>query len=231
MPGREIEIPTPTGAFMAYVAQPEGAASAGLVVMQEIFGVNAVMRAMCDAWAAKGYCVVCPDLFWRLEPGVQLSDHVEADWKRAFALFSAFDIDQGVNDIHATIALMRGAMGLRRVGAVGYCLGGLLAYLTACRTDVDASVGYYGVSIEKRLAESERLARPLLLHVAGRDKFVPQSAQDTILAHLRAHPQVQIALYPEQDHAFARLGGEHYDATAAAQADARTQAMFAEHLT
>lgn len=230
MPGREIEVPTQAGPFMAYVAEPAGGAKAGLVVLQEIFGVNDVMRGMCDEWAALGFLAVCPDLFWRLEPRVQLSDKSEADWKRAFGLFNALDLDTGVKDIEATVAHMRGAMGLRRVGAVGYCLGGLLAYLTACRTDVDASVGYYGVTIENRLEESEKLVRPVLLHVAGQDKFVPKTAQDSIISRLRDHPQAQLHQYPEQDHAFARLGGEHYDAAAAALANSRTRAFFTEHL-
>lgn len=230
MPGREIEIATEAGAFMAYVAEPEGPVKAGLLVLQEAFGVNAVMRAQCDEWAGLGYRAVCPDLFWRMEPRVQLSDKSEADWKRAFALYNAFDVDLGVQDIAATVAHMRGVLGLHRVGTVGYCLGGLLSYLAACRTDVDASVAYYGVGIEKRLEESEKLARPVLLHVAGQDKFVPKPAQDALTARLGAHPLVQIHVYPEQDHAFARLGGEHYDAAATALATARTRTLLSEHL-
>lgn len=227
MAGREIEI---SGAFKAYVSEPPGGAKAGLLVIQEIFGVNAVMRAMCDAWAAAGYTAVCPDLFWRMEPGVQLSDASEADWKRALDFFKAFDVDSGVEDLGATLAHMRSALGLQRVGVVGYCLGGLMAYLCACRTDADASVSYYGVGIEKRLEEAAKLARPLLLHVAGRDAFVPQAAQSALQAGLGSHPQITLHVYPEQEHAFARLGGQHFDAAAAERANSRTAAFFAEHL-
>lgn len=227
--GEWIQVRGPDGDFRAYVARPAGAARGAVVVIQEIFGVNAVMRGKADWLAREGFLAVCPDLFWRLEPEVDISDKTEAEWAKAMALMKAFDVDAGVRDIQAAIAQARVITG-GKVGAVGYCLGGLLAYLTACRTDADASVGYYGVSIEQHVGEAEKLTRPLMLHVAGKDQFSPKAAQDMIRQSLGANALVTLHDYAEQDHAFTREGGAHFDAAAAAEADARTLAFFAEHL-
>ncbi|MDR3510040.1 MAG: dienelactone hydrolase family protein [Caulobacteraceae bacterium] len=226
-----LTVSTPDGAFSAYVARPAAAKAPAIVVIQEIFGVNAVMRGICDDLAAQGYLAVCPDLFWRIEPGIDITDQSDAEWKRAFELFNAFDVDAGVRDIAATIDLVREDPGCGgKVGAVGFCLGGLLAFLTATRTDSDASVGYYGVGIERFTAESDKLASPLLLHIAEEDQFVPKPAQELILAALKNHPQIEIHTYPGRDHAFARKGGAHYDAQDAAIAEGRTLAFFKKTL-
>ena len=224
-------IRTPDGEFSAYVARPAAAKAPAVVVIQEIFGVNAVMRAIADDFAGEGYLAICPDLFWRIEPGIDITDQSEAEWKKAFELYNAFDVDLGVKDIAATITHVRADPGCAgKVGAVGFCLGGLLAFLTATRTDVDASVGYYGVGIEKHLGEADKLADPLLLHIAQEDQFVPREAQALIIAALKNHPQVEIYTYPGRDHAFARRGGEHYDAADAALAGGRTLALFKKAL-
>ena len=229
--GETIAIRTPDGDFTAYVARPEAPSAPAVVVIQEIFGVNAVMRAVTDDLAQKGFLAICPDLFWRIEPGIDITDQSEAEWKRAFELFNAFDVDLGVKDISAVIGHARHLKGANgKVGAVGYCLGGLLAFLTATRTDADASVGYYGVGIENRLAEADKLAAPLMLHIAEEDQFVPKPAQELIITALKNHPQVEIHTYPGRDHAFARKGGEHYDAIDATLAERRTIEFFRAHL-
>jgi len=229
--GERISITTAGGAFSAYLARPAAAMAPAVVVIQEIFGVNKVMRDITDGLAAQGFLAVCPDLFWRIEPGVDITDQSEAEWKKAFELYNAFDVDAGVEDIEATIAMVRGEPGCSgKVGAVGFCLGGLLAFLTATRTDVDAAVGYYGVGIESRLAEADKLAEPLMLHVAEEDQFVPKPAQAMIAAALKNHPQVELYTYPGRDHAFARVGGEHYDAIDAAKAGGRTLDFFRKAL-
>ncbi len=227
-----LTINTPDGAFSAYVARPQSGADApAIVVIQEIFGVNKVMRDICDGLASQGFIAICPDLFWRIEPGIDITDQSEAEWKRAFELFNAFDVDAGVNDIAATIAAARALPGVAgKVGAVGYCLGGLLAFLTATRTDADACISYYGVGIEKHVGEADKLARPLLMHIAEKDQFVPPEAQQVILGALKDHPQIQIHLYAGRDHAFAREGGAHYDATDAAKANGRSLTFFKTHL-
>ena len=150
MAGQDIEIKGADGAFGGYLATPSSGSGPGVVVIQEIFGVNAVMRQITDMYAEAGYVALCPDLFWRQQPGIQITDQSEEEWKQAFALYQGFDVDKGIEDIGATIAHLRG-MGSAKIGSTGYCLGGLLAYLTACRTDADASVGYYGVGIEGAL--------------------------------------------------------------------------------
>ena len=229
--GETTTIRTPDGEFSAYVARPSAAKAPAVVVIQEIFGVNAVMRGVADDLAAQGYLAICPDLFWRIEPGVDITDQSQAEWNKAFALYNAFDVDHGVKDIAATIAHVRADAGCSgKVGAVGFCLGGLLAFLTATRTDIDASVGYYGVGIEKHVGEADKLADPLMLHVAEEDQFVPKEAQKLIIASLKNHPHVEIFTYPGRDHAFARPGGEHYDDADAAAANARTLRLFKEAL-
>jgi carboxymethylenebutenolidase len=231
MSGERLTIKTPDGEFSAYVARPAAAKAPVMVVIQEIFGVNQVMRDTADAFAAQGYLAICPDLFWRIEPGIDITDQSEAEWKRAFELFNAFNVDKGVEDIAATIDQVRNLVGSTgKVGAVGFCLGGLLAYLTATRTDADASVSYYGVGIDKYVGEAEKLANPLLLHIAGEDGFVPKEAQALIHQALDNHPLIEIHDYPGRDHAFARHGGEHYDAADADKANARTYAFFAGKL-
>ncbi|HEY2708987.1 MAG TPA: dienelactone hydrolase family protein [Caulobacteraceae bacterium] len=225
--GETVTIRTPDGEFAAYLARPAAAKAPAIVVIQEIFGVNAVMRQVADEFAAEGYLAVCPDLFWRIEPGVDITDQSEAEWKKAFELYNAFDVDAGVKDIAATVAYARSHVASSgKVGSVGFCLGGLLAFLSATRTDVDAAVGYYGVGIEKHLGETDQLADPLLLHIAEEDQFVPKEAQALIVASLKNHRDVEILTYPGRDHAFARKGGEHYDAADAATAKARTLAHF-----
>lgn len=227
-----MTIQTRDGAFSAYVAAPNTPSPGpAVIVIQEIYGVNAVMRGVADHLASLGYLAICPDLFWRIEPGIDLTDQTDADNKRAFELFGLFDIDKGVEDIAATLKAVRAdARCDGKVGAVGYCLGGLLAYLAATRTDIDASVGYYGVSIDKHLAEAERLAAPLMLHIAGEDQFVDAAAQDRIAQGLSNHPQVALHTYTGRGHAFARVGGAHYDAADSALANQRTEAFFAKAL-
>lgn len=230
--GEWITIRTPDGEFSAYVARPKATNAPAVVVIQEIFGVNQVMRDITDDLADQGYLAICPDLFWRIEPGTDITDRSEAEWKRAFDLFNAFDVDAGVKDLQATIQLIRADPGCSgKVGAVGFCLGGALAYLTATRTDVDAAVSYYGVGIESRLPEADNLTRPLMLHIAEEDQFVPKAAQTMILQALGNRAGVEIHTYPGRDHAFARAGGEHYDAKDAELAGRRSLAFFEKALS
>jgi len=225
--GRSTTITTKDGTFSAYVARPSRSPAPAVVVIQEIFGVNKVMRDITDGLANQGYLAICPDLFWRIEPGVDITDKSDAEWKRAFELMNDFDVETGVGDIAATIDHIRKDAGCDgKVGAVGYCLGGQLAFLTATRTDADASVSYYGVGIENRVAEAEKLTHPLLMHIAEEDQFVPRAAQAVILAALKDHPQVEIHTYPGCDHAFAREGGAHFNAAAAKLANGRTLTFF-----
>ncbi len=224
MSGKPTDITGPDGSFSGYLSRPDGTGPfPAIVVIQEIFGVNKVMRDLCDTLASQGFIALCPDLFWRIEPGTDITDQTEAEWARAFELFNAFDVDKGMIDLQATINFARkleGASG--KVGAVGYCLGGQLAYLTATRTDIDASVGYYGVNLQNRLDEAGKISKPLMLHIAGQDEFVPADAQAAIHAGLDDNTHVTLHDYPDRDHAFARIGGTHYDKSDADLANSRT---------
>jgi carboxymethylenebutenolidase len=219
------------GSFSAYLAAPKAGKGPGIVVIQEIFGVNAVMRGITDNLAAQGYAALCPDLFWRMKPGVQITDKTEAEWKLAVGYFGRFDADKGAEDLKATLAALRKHPACTgKAGAVGYCLGGKLAYLMATRSDADCSVGYYGVGIQDMLGEEKSIKKPLLLHIAGKDEFVPPPAQAAIKAGLKGNPNVTLYDYPDCSHAFARSGGAHYDKTAADQANQRSAEFFRRHL-
>jgi carboxymethylenebutenolidase len=219
----EITIRGPDGEFSAYLAVPATTPGPGIVVAQEIFGVNQVMREVCDWLAREGFVACCPDIFWRIEPGIQLTDKSEAEWARAFELFGLFDADKGIEDLKATLAQLRGHEACNgKVGSVGYCLGGKLAYLMATRSDADCNVGYYGVGLAELLGEAGNISTPLLLHLASKDQFVPADAQEKIKAGLSGNPNVTLHVYEGQDHAFARLGGDHYDKTSADLANGRS---------
>ena len=220
----EMKIPARDGgSFKAYVAMPEKLPAPTVVVIQEIFGINQVMRDKCKWLAEEGFIAVCPDLFWRIEPNIELTDQTEEEWKQAFDLFDKFNVDLGVEDLRATEHTFKGhADSTGTVGCLGYCLGGKLAYLMAARTGVDASVGYYGVGLQDMLDEAEKISKPLMLHIAEEDSFTDKDAQEKIKEGLKNHPQIAIHYYAGLDHAFSREGGEHYDAEGAALANKRS---------
>ena len=220
------------GEFNAYLSLPTAGYGPGIVVLQEIFGVNEYMRQVADWYAAHGFVALVPDLFWRQEPGIQLTDRSEAEWQRAFALYQGLDEAKAVEDSAAALEFLRQHPACSgRAGAVGFCLGGNLAYLLSVRFKPDCAVGYYGVSIEKALNEAKSLGSPLMLHIAGRDTFCSPEAQKQIHEALDANPLVTIHDYAEQNHAFGRPGGEHYDAAAAEIANLRTLEFFVSNLS
>jgi len=226
-----ITVATPDGSFSAYVARPKGRPAPAIVVIQEIFGVNADLRDTCDELAAQGYLAVSPDLFWRMEPGVDMSDQSEAEWKKGFALYTAFDYEAGVADIVSTMQAARtlpGASG--KVGLMGYCLGGLMTFITTARKGADASVVYYGGSTEKHLDNADNIKNPLLMHLGEEDEYISKDAQKAIIAALKDNSFAQVFTYPGCKHAFARHRGTHYDKDAAALANGRTADFFKLHL-
>lgn len=226
-----FRIATAGGSFTAYVARPQKIPAPAIVVIHEVFGVNADMRQTCDELAAQGYLAVCPDLFWRIAPGLDLSGRTQAELAQAQVLYSAFDLDAGVSDIAATVQATRSMPEVTgKTGVVGYCLGGLLAFLTAARARPDATVAYYPGNADKHVREAERIANPLIVHLAQKDEYIPAEAQRQIASALDGRPQVQVHSYPGCGHAFARHRGTAYDAEAAALANRRTVDFLALHL-
>lgn len=228
-----IDIPTleHDGTFGAWLSGPSGTPKGAIVVIQEIFGVNEGIRRKCDHWASLGYLAIAPDLFWRLQPGIELDPDVPEEFQQALAHMGKFNQDQGIRDIEATIRAARSRLPAGgKVGAVGYCLGGRLAYMTAARTDVDATVGYYGVNLDLLLGEKHAIAHPLLLHIAGADHFVTPDKQKLIHEGLDNHPRVTIHDYPSADHGFAAEMDNRRSEDAAQLADGRTEAFFGENL-
>ncbi|MGB2664326.1 MAG: dienelactone hydrolase family protein [Candidatus Acidiferrum sp.] len=218
-----ISVNGQDGRFTAYIARPATSPAPAIVVLQELFGVNADIRKTCDELAEQGFIAVAPDLFWRQEPGVDLSVTSEADWQHGLRLYQAYDRDAGVRDVKNTVnaaAELPGSTG--KVAVLGYCLGALMVFLTAARSDVDAAVAYHGGDTEKYLGEVDGLHAPLLMHLGEEDEFIPKPAQAEIKAALARKPNATVCSYPGQRHAFSRHGGAHYNAPAAALAHERT---------
>lgn len=217
------------GEMSVFAAEPEGEPRAAIIVIQEIFGVNPGIRQKCVNWAKGGYLAVAPDLFWRIKPGIQLDPDFPEQMEEGMSYFGQYDPNDGVKDIEAVIKHLH-AQGIAKVGCVGYCLGGKLAYMTACRTDISASVGYYGVMIDQMLGEAHAIAHPLMLHIPTGDHFVGPEAQAAIHAGLDDHPKVTLHDYEGLDHGFAAETGSRRDEAGANLADSRTTAFFAQHL-
>lgn len=227
----EINSPDGSGSFLAYAAPPADKPRAAIVVIQEIFGVNTGIRRKCDKLAEAGYFAIAPDLFWRIEPGIALNPDIQPEMKRGFELSQKFDANQAICDLQATINAARGELGGNgKVGAVGYCLGGRLAFMTAARTDVDATVGYYGVGIDNLLGEKDAIAHSLILHIAKNDQFVDPATQARMHESLDPHPNVTLYDYEGVDHGFATEFGKRRAEATAALADDRTAQFFAKHL-
>ena len=227
-----ITIEGQGGTFSAYIARPKTAPAPAVVVLQELFGVNADIRKHCDELAEQGYLALAPDLYWRQEPGVDLNVTSEADWQHGLRLYSAYDRDAGVRDIKDTIDAARGLPECNgKVALLGYCLGALMVFMTAVRNDgIDAAVWYHGADTEKYLGEVEGLNAPLLMHLAEEDEFISKPAQAEIKAALAKKPNTTVYSYPAQNHAFSRHNGARYNAAAAALANGRTSEFLHQQL-
>ena len=218
------------GTFAAYIARPKTPSASAVVVLQELFGVNADIRKHCDELAEQGYFAVAPDLYWRQEPGVDLNVTSDADWQHGLRLYSTYDRDSGVMDIKDTIDAVRSLPECNgKVALLGYCLGALMVFMTAVRNDcIDAAVWYHGADTDKYLGEVEGLHAPILMHLAEEDEFISKAAQAAIRAALDKKPNATVYSYPGQSHAFSRHNGKHYNAAAAHLANGRTS-EFLKH--
>lgn len=219
------------GTFQAYIARPAVLPAPAVVVLQELFGVNADIRKTCDELAEQGFIAVAPDLFWRQEPGVDLGVITEADWQHGLRLYQAYDRDKGVQDIKDTVSVAAKLPDCAgKVAVLGYCMGALMSFLTAVRSQIDAVVAYHGADTEKYLDEVDGLSAPLLMHLGEEDEFISKPAQARIKQALERKPNVTIFSYPGQYHAFSRHNGAHYNAEAAALAHKRSYAFLHQHL-
>ena len=229
--GDRITVEGQDGAFKAYIARPKILPAATVVVLQELFGVNADIRKTCDELAEQGFVAVAPDLFWRQEPGTDLNVTSEADWQHGLRLYQAYDRDAGVRDIQDTLqAVAKLPECTGKIGVQGYCLGALMTFLTAVRAQVNAAVAYHGADTEKYLGEIQNLHAPLLMHLGEEDEFISKPAQAQIKAGLAGKANATVYSYPGQHHAFARHNGTHYNAAAAALANGRTSEFLQREL-
>lgn len=227
---KTLTVAVPDGRFSAYVAQPKTGDGPVVVVLQEAYGVNASMRLIAAEMAKEGFIAVCPDLYWRVAPDIELSDHIEAESRQAFEICDQLDIAKAVGDVNATMESARPYSSTRKVGVMGFCLGGLLTNLMASRHRVDAAVSYYGGGTERYAHELRGIEGPLLMHLAGDDKYLSPAAQDVIQKAMPGRPTVEIDIYPNRHHAFARPGGNHYNEADASLARRRTVQFFRKHL-
>ncbi|MDB5784376.1 dienelactone hydrolase family protein [Caballeronia mineralivorans] len=227
MSGQTIQVTAYDGGkFAAYLAKPAQGSGPGLVLLQEIFGINGYMKSMADRYAEEGYVVLVPDLFWRMKPGVELG-YSEADFKEALGYNERLDEENAVNDITATLAAIRALPEQAgKVGTIGYCLGGRLAMLAAARTDVDCAVSYYGVGLDAYTNKIPAIHCPMIFHFAENDALTPPASREKIVAVLKGKPSIETYVYPGCDHAFATPEREHFDKPAAMMAYSRTMAML-----
>jgi carboxymethylenebutenolidase len=217
--------------FGAYLARANKPRAGSIVVIQEIFGVNVGLRQMADDWATKGFHAIVPDIFWRMKPGVEISDKTEAEWKEAFGYYQQFDRALGLKDLISTLNYARGMEGASgKAGSTGYCLGGFMAFQMAAHSDADCNVSYYGGGIDGEMGKVDQVKKPLLIHLAGADEYINEAAQQKILGAVKGKSNIEAHVYPGVQHAFARVNGVHFDAAAAKAANQRTHDFFTKHL-
>jgi len=230
----EIKLQAADGAgeFAAYVYQPEPQTAGGaVVVIQEIFGVNDALRDTCLQLAQMGFIAIAPDLFWRQEPGVNLTDKSEEEWKKAFALMNGFDQDKGVEDLKTTLDAARKLPGANgKAGTIGFCLGGRLAVMMATRSDADVNISYYGVGLDSLVPEFPNITAPLMIHIAEQDEFSKPEIVEAVQKGATGNSHIHTHVYPNVMHAFARVNGVHYDARAATIANGRSAELLAKVL-
>ena len=227
MNNRYAEIAAENGkTFRAYVTTHREERKPGLIVCAEAFGVNSHMRALADRYAAMGFTVIVPDVFWRIEPDMELP-YTEEGLKRASENLALFDRDHGVADIRRTIDALRAMPECNgKVGIIGFCIGGALAYLAAARLGVDACVSYYGKGIEDHLDEADKVNCPSVLHYGGADRFIPEHVVARVRSSLAHKPNIRIFSYPGVDHGFNSEDRKAYHAEAARIAAERTNLVL-----
>lgn len=210
------------GSFSAFIVEPKTRPAGVVVLIQEIFGVNQAMRDIA-AWVADiGFIAACPDLFWRIQPGIDITDKTDAEWKQAFELFQKFDQAKGIADLKTTLAAARSLPGSNgKVGTMGYCLGGRLAFMMAEQSDADINVSYYGVGLDDLLDDLGKVTKPLVVHIADRDEYFPAEGRARVATAVKHNSLIACYNY-DANHAFARVGGVHWDGRCATIANGRS---------
>jgi carboxymethylenebutenolidase len=224
------------GTFNGHLALPDSGSGPGILLLQEIFGVGDFLKAKADDLAALGYVVLCPDVFWRIEPGLALP-HDESALQEAFGYMTRYatevDDDTKLGDLGAALDHLRALpeVGGRKVAVMGYCLGGFLAYGVACRYEPDAAVSYYGSGIADRLDDAEGLTAPIIFHFGGSDPFIPNEQVDAIRARLGERPNVELHVQHQAGHAFENfLAPQFHDPAATATSWPLTVAFLEREL-
>lgn len=226
-----IQLHTADGQkFDAYFAKASSADAPGLVLIQEIFGINQSMRTAANQWSALGFNVLVPDLFWRQEPGVVLEPRIEAEFAKGVELMQALDQTVALQDLDLARDWLSKNSGHDRVGAMGYCLGGRLVVKMADASPIKCAVSYYGVGLEDVLPALSDKAVPTLLHIAELDSYVPADKRKLILDNAASRREWEAYVYPGCDHAFARPGGAHWVEAAATLAEGRSVAFMKRFL-
>jgi carboxymethylenebutenolidase len=225
-----IDIAAEDGTFQAYQALPHTGKGPGIVLIQEIFGVNQHIREVADQYAADGYVVLAPDIFWRAEPRVELT-YEGADREKGIAIMQGTDFTKTLKDIGATAQALRALPELDgKVGTIGYCLGGRLAYNAAASGFVDAAVSYYGGGIQNQLDRAADVKVPILFHYAEEDSSIPLSAVGEVKERFAGRDNAAFHLYLGAHHGFNCPHRSTYQQHAAALAHGRTLVFLAENL-
>jgi carboxymethylenebutenolidase len=207
--------------FDGYTAAPASGRGTGILILSEMFGVNGPMRKLAASYAERGYSTLVPNVFWRSEPSVAL-DYEGPERETAWQRLRTFDFDVTAADIGMAVTALRGLPSCTgKVAAIGFCMGGRLAYLAAARAGVDAAISFYALGISHHLDEMAGIACPVQLHYGASDEHVPTAEIEAVGAAARANSKVEMLLYPGVGHSFFNEVRPTYDGAAAALAGQR----------
>ncbi|MEO6918799.1 MAG: dienelactone hydrolase family protein [Collimonas sp.] len=225
-----IDIEAADGTFGAYLAIPHTGKGPGIVLLQEIFGVNEHIRSLAEQYAADGYVVLVPDLFWRVDKRIELI-YDDAGWARAVELMKATDVTKAQTDIALTVAALKAQPSLDgKLAVIGYCFGGMLAYNTAANGLVDAAIAYYGGGIQNQLQRADEINVPLLMHFGAADSHIPLDAVQKIAERFEDNDDVEVHVYPGAEHGFNCSHRSSYNQRAAAEAHGNSLTFLSDHL-